>query len=80
MNVVNLNSSSTMPLVGCKYYMFPSDKSAVSVVKYTCVCYFITYHEVFAFLIVGTYTIRGQQLISEVVDAALNVGYRAIGK
>lgn len=43
MDGVNLNSGSTMPIVGF-----------------------------------GTFKIRGQQLISEVVDAALNVGYRAI--
>jgi len=88
MNVVNLNSNSTMPLMGCKYYTmsytflkppwhFPSDKSVVSV-KYTCVCYHFS--RSICFFIVGTYTIRGQQLISEVIDAALNVGYRAIGK
>ena len=32
------------------------------------------------FFVVGTFKIKGQQLISDVIDAALESGYRSIGK
>ena len=85
MDFVNLNTGSTMPLVGCKYCAYcshfciiPSDKLLISFIKPR-VFVIGPVYILFVF-IVGTFKVRGHQLISEVIDAALDAGYRAIGK
>ena len=85
MDFVNLNTGSTMPLVGCKYCAYcsywgitPSDKWLISFIKPRAFVIGSVY--ILIVFIVGTFKVRGHQLISKVIDAALNAGYRAIGK